>query len=190
VTIASPAAGTRPATLPYPGAAEPLRIIDLPVLAPGKIPTDQPAVSARRGDEIVGYMTGFPVEGLRGSGTSVFVPEWAHGASGPNRAATFEALYTAISARWVRAGRLEHVVAVPAGDPEIEQALVWLGFGLIDAPREFGDEPHADGEIASRPAPVTAQPARRFWLRSVKPVCLAFERHVDDRPVPTREVGR
>jgi GNAT superfamily N-acetyltransferase len=154
MTIASPPAGTRPAALPHPGAAEPLRIIDLPVFRQGKTPALQPAVSARRGDEIVGYMTGLPVEGLRGSGTSVFVPEWAHGTSGPNRTATFEALYAAISARWAAAGWRGHFVSILPGDPELERTLVWLGFGLcvIDAVRELGGEICATGDAPVRPA--------------------------------------
>ncbi|HEY1168995.1 MAG TPA: GNAT family N-acetyltransferase [Candidatus Limnocylindrales bacterium] len=96
-----------------------------------------PAVAAIRDGQLAGYMAGFPVPRLRGSGTGVHVPEWAHGATGGDRSEVYESLYTAISARWAEAGWLCHCLSIFPGDPELGRALAWFGFGLfpVDAVR-------------------------------------------------------
>jgi GNAT superfamily N-acetyltransferase len=92
-----------------------------------------PSVAAVRDGSLTGFMVGFPVPGLRGSGMGVHVPEWAHSVAGGERAATYESLYAVLSARWVAAGWLNHFVSVLADDPELEHALVGLGFGMFAA---------------------------------------------------------
>jgi GNAT superfamily N-acetyltransferase len=92
-----------------------------------------PAVAAVRGGQTVGYLTGLAVPGLRSSGVGVFVPEWAHGARAEDRAESYDALYSAVSARWAEAGHIHHCISVMAGDVALERTLAWLGFGLCVA---------------------------------------------------------
>jgi GNAT superfamily N-acetyltransferase len=117
-----------PRDLLDPAATEPLlrRAIDA-----------GPAVAAMRGDELAGYMAGLAVPGLRGAGCASYVPEWAHGATGNDRAARYEAMYAAISGSWADAGRLCHCISILPGDAVLEAGLSWLGFGLfvVDALR-------------------------------------------------------
>jgi len=118
-----------------------------------------PAVAALHDGELAGYMGGymggFAVPGLRGAAAGIHVPEWAHGARELGRAETYEALYTAISALWAEAGRLCHCISVLAGDPDLEESLIWLGFGLCvaDAIRDLWPVP------ARRPTGVTVRQA-------------------------------
>jgi hypothetical protein len=91
-----------------------------------------PAVAAIRDGELEGSVAGFPVPRLRGSGTGVHSPEWAHGVR-DGAAGIYETLYSAISARWARAGQLCHCVSVMTGNPDLEESLSWSGFGLMVA---------------------------------------------------------
>lgn len=107
------------------------------VLAAGAEEPALPAVAAFRHGRLTGFMAGLAIPGLRGPGTAAYVPEWAHAAEGPNRAATFAALYSALSARWVERGWLVHCCSILADDRELRDELCWLGFGLfvVDAVR-------------------------------------------------------
>lgn len=107
------------------------------LLAAGPSGAALPAVAALRGGKLTGFMAGLAIPGLRGSGTAAYVPEWAHAATGRDRAATFAALYGAVSARWLERGWLTHCCSILADDRELRDELSWLGFGLfvVDALR-------------------------------------------------------
>jgi len=138
-----------------------------------------PAVAAIRDGELAGYMAGFPVPRLRGAGTGVHVPEWGHGAAGANRGEVYESLYAAISARWAEAGWLCHCISIFPGDPELEQALAWFGFGplVVDAVR--GLDPLA----ATVPDGVRIERAAHADLDDLLP--LAMEHDAYYRLAPT-----
>jgi GNAT superfamily N-acetyltransferase len=138
-----------------------------------------PSAAAFRGDELVGYLIGLPVQGLRGAGTSVHVPEWAHGCAGPDRMATFEALYAALSARWLERGWLVQCISILAGDPELERTLVWLGFGLfvIDAVRGLQPEP-----AVIAPSAVTVEQAGAGDLDELANLAAGEEAHYAAAP--------
>jgi GNAT superfamily N-acetyltransferase len=110
-----------------------------------------PAVAALRDGELIGYMTGLPIPGLRGSGIGVYVPEWASGAEAAGETETYDALYAVVSARWAEAGWLGHCISLLPGDPDLENELAWLGFGLfvVDAVLD----------LTARPARPTAETA-------------------------------
>ena len=119
---------------------------------------DGGAVAAVRDGEVVGYLAGLGIDGLRGPGTASWVPEWAHGADGPSRVETWHALYAAASERWIREGRAVHCVTILADDATARDALGWLGFGLfsVDGIAPVSALPDADpppGVTVDRAAP-------------------------------------
>jgi GNAT superfamily N-acetyltransferase len=122
------------------------------LLAAGSSGRVIPAVAAIRDGRLAGYMASMAAPGLRGSGTAAYVPEWAHAVAGPDRAATFAALYGALSVRWVERGWLVHCCSILAGDRELRDELAWLGFGLfvVDALRGI------DGPMPAAPVAVPA----------------------------------
>ncbi|MGA2512702.1 MAG: hypothetical protein ABSG37_03685 [Candidatus Limnocylindrales bacterium] len=154
-----------------------------------------PAVAAIRNGQLAGYLAGHPVPGLRGSGTGVHVPEWAHGASGGSRPEVYESLYAAISARWAAAGWLCHCVSIFPGDPELNRTLAWLGFGpfVVDAVR--GLEPL----IATMPGGVKIDRATRADLGDLLPLAMGHAAYYrlaptflfrDDSKDPREELAR
>jgi GNAT superfamily N-acetyltransferase len=137
-----------------------------------------PAVAAVRYGELAGYMAGFAVPRLRGVGVGTHLPEWAHGAREDGRAETYEALYAAISARWAETGHLSHFVSVLAGDPELEESLIWLGFGLCvaEAIRDLRPVP------ARLPVGVTVRQAAITDLEALGPLADAHEAYYPAAP--------
>jgi GNAT superfamily N-acetyltransferase len=155
---------------------------------------DAPALSARMADpavmaeklagiegfaavedgRLIGYLLSwYPIERFRGAARAgAFVPEWAHGAVGPNRAAIYRALYRVASAAWADAACDVHAISVLAHDREALDAWFWNGFGLtvVDGVRPM--QPiggRAPAGYAVRPADARDIPAlvaldREHWL--------------------------
>lgn len=135
------------------------------MLAAGAEEPALPAVAAFRRGRLTGFMAGLSIPGLRGHGTAARVPEWAHAAVGPDRAATFAALYGICGAYTTPQAR-----GVGLAGALLEAVEGWA--------RELGYERIAvDFESANLLA-------RRFWLRRFDPICLSFERHLDSRLTP------
>ncbi len=156
---------------------------------------DGTAVAALRDGELVGYLAGVTVQGLRGSDDATWVPEWAHGLGGPSRLETWHALYAEAAARWLAQGRSTHCVTVLADDVPARDAVTWLGFGLVvvDGLARSVDLPHADP-----PAGVTIEQASLADLPRFAPLAVAHDawyggapifvvRDADDPPVPALE---
>jgi len=138
-----------------------------------------PAAAALRHGELVGYMAGLPVPGLRASGTSVFLPEWAHGGTRTGRSDTYDAMYTYIAARWAEAGWLTQCLSILPGDPKLEGALVWLGFGLcvVDAVRTLEEVP-----VSATPPGVTVGQAAPEDLDALVPIVPAHDAYYAASP--------
>jgi GNAT superfamily N-acetyltransferase len=93
-----------------------------------------PALAAAEGDRLVGYLGGWIVD--RGDEPRIYVPEWGHGVSGPDRRRVWEELYAALLPDWLGRGARLHQVTLLADD-ELVGALDWLSFGTttVDALR-------------------------------------------------------
>lgn len=89
------------------------------------------------GNELVGYLSGMPLDPWRGR-RSVWVPEWAHSES---NAKVFEMMYENLAREWIRDGSFTHLVSVLVHHRQIIDSLSWLGFGMVavDAMREIGE---------------------------------------------------
>jgi GNAT superfamily N-acetyltransferase len=139
-----------------------------------------PAVAAVRGDETVGYLTGLAVPGLRSSGVGVFVPEWAHGARSDDRSGTYEAMYSAVAARWAEAGNIHHCISVMAGDGALERTLAWLGFGLCVADAVL--DPRTAPESHAVPAAIVTSEATLSDLNELCVLAIAHAAHYATAP--------
>jgi|GEM_PF-2644805 len=62
-------------------------------------------------------------------------PVFGHGAVGKNRVAVYQALLQRASENWVRGGSVNHLMSFFCSDPQLQEELYGLGFGLymIDA---------------------------------------------------------
>jgi GNAT superfamily N-acetyltransferase len=136
-------------------------------------------VAAIEDGRLVGYLLSwYPIERFRGAERAgAFVPEWAHGAVGPDRGAIYRALYRVASAQWAEAGCDVHAVSVLAHDRVAVDAWFWNGFGLtvvdgVRAMQPIGAHPPVGYGV--RPAERSDIPAlvvldREHWQHYVKP---------------------
>jgi GNAT superfamily N-acetyltransferase len=138
-------------------------------------------VAALDGGRLVGFLSAwYPIAGFRGtSRAGAYVPEWGHGAIGPNRPAVYRALYREASAGWARAGCSVHAITTLADDPEALETWFWSGFGMgtVDGIREM--------EPLSHPGSWTGG-IRRATVEDASALARldeAHQRHYADPPV-------
>ncbi len=88
---------------------------------------------------LVGYMTGWVVDGLLGPRKAAYSPEWAHAALPEGAFDTYCALYRAIGQQWVDLGCATHVVNLLHAETAARESLSWNGFGFLclDAVRKI-----------------------------------------------------
>jgi len=108
------------------------RLHDLVGRAPG-------VVAIRRG-KICGFLVAYQLSDFRGK-PGTYAPEWANGAEMDDSRRIYEALYTGLSAQWVRAGYSMHLLSIMASDAEGIEGWRWLGFGLLAADGVRGMQP-------------------------------------------------
>lgn len=93
---------------------------------------NHPGVAVLDGDQLLGYMGWFLIDGFRGTSRKAALSvEWAHATRSENKTVIYRALYQAASSEWFNAGCDTHVVTFLAGDPVDERFWFWNGFGLI-----------------------------------------------------------
>ncbi len=112
-----------------------------------------PGVAAMRGGRLVGFLTGYQLPTFRGK-QAAYSPTWANGAEGIDARYIYEAMYTALAARWVAEGYLTHLVGNLAHEDELVVAWQWLGFGMLaaDAVRDLSPLPHKNAAVEIRRA--------------------------------------
>lgn len=112
---------------------------------------------------------------------SISVPVEGHAlAAGEDATEVYRALYASLAAEWVAAGFFVHRWAIPAGDAEVQEALVSLGFGryLTAAVRST----HLPVEPAGNPA-VEAREATPEDLEVVLRLATALSEHHARAPI-------
>ena len=87
-----------------------------------------PGVAALSGCDLVGFVAAFPIPGLCGL-PAVISPEFGNGARLVDSPHIYEAMYTALSPRWVADSRTVHLVVVFANDVAGIDEWHMLGFG-------------------------------------------------------------
>lgn len=90
-----------------------------------------------RGD-LVGYISGYPVDKMFGNVKGIFSPIHGHGAVKENRKNIYRYLYERAAETWVSRDIFNHAIALYAHDSEAVDTFFWNGFGLrcIDASRK------------------------------------------------------
>ena len=143
----------------------------------------QPGVAAIRQGQLAGFLMGQVLGDWRGK-RSIYCPEWAHGAAGPNRPDTYRAMYAELAPHWLADGCFTHLVTVLADQAEAIDAFVWLEFGMmaVDAMRDLTPVPAAaEGIDVRRAGPEDA--------RAVLEFARGLQQHMAASPmfVPLRE---
>jgi len=112
-----------------------------------------PGIAALRGGRLVGFLSGYLLPAFRGK-PAAYSPEWANGAAGADVRRIYEAMYTALAARWVADGHLTHVIGTLAHESELVEMWHWLGFGMLaaDAVRDLSPLAGPTAEIEIRRA--------------------------------------
>jgi GNAT superfamily N-acetyltransferase len=89
-------------------------------------------VAALDDGRLVGYLAGrYPIAAFRRTDrVGAYVPEWAHGAEGPDRRGVYNAMYREASAAWSRAACTVHAITLLATDGEALETWAWSGFGM------------------------------------------------------------
>jgi hypothetical protein len=97
-----------------------------------------PGVIAMRENRLVGFLTGFRANLFRGQ-RGVFVPDWAHAATGERVFDTYRAMYAEIAPRWLANGCFTHAIQFYPHEREAREAMFSTGFGMvvIDALRDL-----------------------------------------------------
>jgi ribosomal protein S18 acetylase RimI-like enzyme len=94
-----------------------------------------PGIAAHKGDQVVGYLGWWLVDGFRGTARKgAYCPEWGHSAVD---ATIYRALYRAAAEQWAAAGCEVHAISLLANDEAAREVWFWNGFGLtgVDAIR-------------------------------------------------------
>ncbi|MBI9045866.1 MAG: GNAT family N-acetyltransferase [Anaerolineaceae bacterium] len=89
-----------------------------------------PSIGLLEAGKITAYMTGFPLEDLKGKCMGVYSPEWAHAAIKSDHANIYRLMYAVISAQWIAAGWYQQVISLRANQPETMEYFFSAGFGL------------------------------------------------------------
>jgi len=147
----------------------------LPRLA--ELIASSPGVAALSQGRLVGYLTGFSIPDFIGK-RSAYSPEWANAAELDASRRIYAEMYAALSAQWLRAGCIQHVITLLANDVAGEQAFHWLGFGLVGADGMRG----LAAVDAAAPGFVIRQ-AGEADLPVVRKLIQALEQHVTAAPV-------
>jgi len=118
----------------------PSRYGDCEVLLPmlEKLVKTGSGVVALSGNELVGFLAAFPIPEFRGL-PAVISPEFGNGARLSDSPRIYEAMYAALSPRWVADGRTVHLVVMFANDLAGIDEWHMLGFGkaCADAVRDL-----------------------------------------------------
>jgi GNAT superfamily N-acetyltransferase len=135
-----------------------LRLHDLARQAPG--------VVAIRDSQLAGFLLAYQFPDFRGM-QSTYSPEWANGAALDDSRRIYEALYTGLSAEWVKEGFCTHLLSIMASDAEGIEGWRWLGFGLLGADGVRGLQPV--------PEPTANVDLRRAVLDDIQQVTTLME---------------
>lgn len=106
---------------------DPRRVVDMLAHLPG--------IAAYEGDQVVGYLGWYLVDGFRGTERKgAYCPEWGHSA---RDASVYRALYRAAAQQWAAADCKVHAISLLAHDHAAREVWFWNGFGLtgVDAIR-------------------------------------------------------
>lgn len=87
-------------------------------------------VVAIRGNQLVGFLTGWKMASFRGK-RSTYSPEWAHAAEPDDGAHIYEEMYTSLAANWFAEQYVVSYISLYPYDVEALRAWHWMGFGMI-----------------------------------------------------------
>jgi len=115
-----------------------------------KLIEKSPGVGAIKNNKLIGFLVGQLLPSWRGR-RSIYIPEWAHAAIGPQRKEIFQQMYTWLAAKWIANNCFTHLITVLEYDREVIETLFWFGFGMasVDAIRDFSaiHGPYADVDV-------------------------------------------
>jgi len=87
-------------------------------------------VVAFRGDQLVGFLTGWQMPSFRGK-RSTYSPEWANAADLEDSQLIYEEMYSHLAAHWVADKYVAHYISLFPNDIDALRAWHWMGFGMI-----------------------------------------------------------
>ena len=87
-------------------------------------------VAAIRGEQLVGFLTGWQMPSFRGK-RSTYSPEWANAANLDDSQRIYEELYSHLAKVWVADQYVVHYISLFPNDPYALSAWNWMGFGMI-----------------------------------------------------------
>jgi GNAT superfamily N-acetyltransferase len=87
-------------------------------------------VAAMRGNQLVGFLTGWKMPSFRGK-SSTYSPEWANAAGLDDSARIYEEMYSDLAANWIAEQYMAHYISLFPNDVDARKAWHWLGFGMI-----------------------------------------------------------
>ena len=96
-------------------------------------------VVAVENSEVIGYLTGLPINNFKGSERGIYCPEWSHAVMYKDRLLVYQKLYEEASNMWIQIGCLNHAITIMTQDDEAMNSWFWNGFGLhvVDAVRDL-----------------------------------------------------
>ena len=112
-----------------------------------------PGVAALQDGCLVGFLAAYLMDDFRGE-KAIYSPEWANAAALDHSRRIYQALYTALAARWVQQGYLAHYVTTLAYDSYTLETFHWLSFGMmgVDAVRDLTPIESGDAGVEVRDA--------------------------------------
>ncbi len=151
----------------------------------GRLAAKYPGAAAFESGRFVGFLIGLCVETFKGSRPGVYVPEWAHGASGEKRPEVYRRLYRHLAGEWVAAGHVSHGLTAFAHDREELEAWFELGFGMLaeDCVRPLAPVRRVEAGGPSAQDALTVRPAEAADLATWLPLAREFRAYVTGSPI-------
>ncbi|SMD15310.1 hypothetical protein [Sporomusa malonica] len=118
---------------------------------------NQTGVCAIENGNLVGFLSGFPIDNFFGNAKGMYCPLHAHGAIKENRISIYQRMYQKAAGIWVEKDIFTHAITLFAYDSETVDTFFWQGFGLrcVDA--------------IALVKPITVNGAEKYSIHRIKP---------------------
>lgn len=90
-----------------------------------------PGIAVFKDGVMLGFMTGFFIDGLLGIHKGVLSPEWAHASVPENAFEIYRLMYQEIGQQWMERQCLTHAVIFLNYAQQAQDAFCWNGFGCV-----------------------------------------------------------
>ncbi len=137
-----------------------------------------PGIVAMRKNRLIGFLLGLRVNLFRGQ-RGVFVPDWAHAATGERISDTYRVMYAELAPQWLANGCFTHAIQCYSHETEVREAMFSTGFGMVVI-----DALHDLTPVQASQAPaIEIRQVGSEAIDAIRPLEAALNRHLSTAPI-------